>query len=165
MDLSKIALFDVWLYLDDSGSIQYDEKGERLIELKKVAGQVAFVAGLLDSDGVNIRFMNSVSSLSLNPSTLLSFLTHNSNPIQRIEGNNIASVQAVNDLIRQVKFTGMTPLGTALEEKILKPQVLKPAKHGSLRKPVLACCITDGEPVSPCSYYSMNHKTNSCILE
>ena len=40
----------------------------------------------------------------------------------------------------------MTPLGTSLQKKVLEPLVLSPAKHGSLRKPVLIVIITDGAP-------------------
>ena len=46
----------------------------------------------------------------------------------------------------QAKFGGLTPLGTMLDRKILRPFVFGPAQSGSLRKPVLVITITDGEP-------------------
>lgn len=42
----------------------------------------------------------------------------------------------------------MTPLGSALRDRILKPLVLKPAQANSLKKPVYVIVITDGEPNS-----------------
>lgn len=52
---------------------------------------------LFDQDGIQVRFMNS-----------------------RVDGNNINSEQAAMQLINQVKFSGLTPLGTALKQKILE---------------------------------------------
>lgn len=40
----------------------------------------------------------------------------------------------------------MTPLGSALQDKVLKPLILKPAQSNSLKKPVYVIVITDGEP-------------------
>lgn len=48
--------------------------------------------------------------------------------------------------LAQAKFGGLTPLGTMLDRKILRPFVLGPAKSNALRKPVLVITITDGEP-------------------
>ncbi|RSH79626.1 uncharacterized protein EHS24_009278 [Apiotrichum porosum] len=46
-----------------------------------------------------------------------------------------------------------------LEKKVLKPLVLDPAKHGTLRKPVLVIAITDGEP-----YGESRDKTAEAII-
>lgn len=71
----------------------------------------------------------------------------------RVEGNNIASEAAALALMQQVKFSGLTPLGTALQQKILEPLVLGPARAGRLQKPVLVIAVTDGVPVRcPPSY-------------
>lgn len=80
---------------------------------------------LFDQDGIQVRFMNS-----------------------RVEGNGINSEAAAMQLINQVKFSGLTPLGTALDQKILQPLVLGPARAGRLTKPVLIIAVTDGVPVS-----------------
>lgn len=53
-------------------------------------------ASAFDQDGIQVRFFN-----------------------QRIEGNNINSETAVNQLMQQAKFSGLTPLGTAMQQKIL----------------------------------------------
>lgn len=78
-DLVKLALFDIALLVDDSGSMVFEENGERVGELKLIlqkasrplsvrqrspcsllhAGQVAFACSLFDQDGISCRFLNS----------------------------------------------------------------------------------------------------------
>ncbi|EIW73372.1 hypothetical protein TREMEDRAFT_56189 [Tremella mesenterica DSM 1558] len=122
-DLVKIALFDVILYIDDSGSMAFEENGERIDDLKLVMSRVAFACSLFDQDGIQVRFMNS-----------------------RVDGNNVSSEAAAMQLLQQVKFSGLTPLGTSMWHKILQPLVVQPARGGQLQKPVLVITITDGSP-------------------
>lgn len=49
-----------------------------------------------------------------------------------IEGNGIRDSQGAMDLIGRVRFSGLTPLGTAMEQKIINPLVVRPAKAGRL---------------------------------
>ena len=42
----------------------------------------------------------------------------------------------------------MTPLGTQMHNRILKPMVEVPITNRTLQKPVLVITITDGEPTS-----------------
>lgn len=49
-----------------------------------------------------------------------------------IEGNGIRDSAGAMDLISQVRFSGLTPLGTAMEQKILNPLVVRPAKASRL---------------------------------
>ncbi|SGY20220.1 BQ5605_C017g08535 [Microbotryum silenes-dioicae] len=123
MDLVRLALFDVILYTDDSGSMSFEENGSRIEDLKMIVSKVASAASLFDQDGIQVRFMNSP-----------------------VEGNNINSEAAASALVTQVKFSGLTPLGTAMHCKILEPLVLQPARQGRLQKPVLIITITDGQP-------------------
>lgn len=88
-----------------------------------ILSRVAYAAALFDQDGISVRFLNN-----------------------RIEGNNITSEQAALQLVEQVKFSGLTPLGTSLDKKILQPLVLGPARAGQLQKPVVVVTITDGTP-------------------
>lgn len=119
----KLALFDIILYIDDSGSMSFEEDGERITDLKVILSRVAFAASLFDDDGVQIRFMNSLK-----------------------QGNGIRNEQQINDLVSDIPFQGTTPMGRELSNKILQPLVLGPARSGQLRKPVLIITITDGEP-------------------
>ena len=38
-----------------------------------------------------------------------------------VEGNGVTSPQACQQLVQQVNFNGMTPLGTALDAKVIPP--------------------------------------------
>ncbi|KAI9678624.1 MAG: hypothetical protein M1817_005681 [Caeruleum heppii] len=122
-DIVKLALYDIILYIDDSGSMSFEENGKRIKDLKLILSQVAYAASLFDQDGIQVRFMNSDQ-----------------------QGNSIRTEAEVEHLVSQVRFQGLTPLGTGLRSKVLEPLVLRPARAGQLRKPVLVITITDGEP-------------------
>lgn len=59
-DLCKLALFDTILYLDDSGSMAFEEGGSRIDDLKLVVSRVSQAAALFDQDGIQVRFMKLV---------------------------------------------------------------------------------------------------------
>ena len=61
-DIVKLALYDVILYIDDSGSMAFEENGERIDDLKLILNRVAFATALFDDDGIQVRFMNSKST-------------------------------------------------------------------------------------------------------
>ncbi|ODN95748.1 hypothetical protein L198_04366 [Cryptococcus wingfieldii CBS 7118] len=122
-EIVKLALFDVIIYVDDSGSMAYEDGGERIEDLKLILSRVTYVTSLFDSDGIQIRMMNS-----------------------QVEGNHINSEQEALRLVSRIQFSGLTPLGTSLWQKILQPLVVGPAHQGRLNKPVLVLCITDGSP-------------------
>lgn len=58
-DLASLALYDIVLFADDSGSMIFEEGGERVQDLKLIVSKVAEVATLFDDDGILVRFMNS----------------------------------------------------------------------------------------------------------
>ncbi|KAF7712619.1 Transcription factor RfeF [Penicillium ucsense] len=122
-DLMKLALFDTVLYVDDSGSIEFEEKGLRKEQLRQILGIVATVASNFDRDGIEVRFMNSSE-----------------------EGHGIKNPDDVERLVSRVRFSGLTPLGTSLRQKVVDPLVIGPARSGRLQKPVLIITITDGQP-------------------
>ncbi|KAK9804310.1 hypothetical protein WJX72_006229 [[Myrmecia] bisecta] len=123
-DLATLALYDIVIFADDSGSMVFEENGERIDDLKLILGKVSEVATLFDDDGILVRFMNS--------------------PVQ---GNGIRDSIAAGQLIQQVQFTGLTPLGTKLHEKVLQPFLYTGVQQRDLQKPILVIAITDGEPV------------------
>lgn len=123
VDFVKLALFDIVIYIDDSGSMAFEENGERIKDLKVILEKVAFAATLFDQDGISLRFMNNEFSQ-----------------------NNIRTPQQIEQVIAQVQFRGLTPMGTSLKSKVLEPLVLTPARSGQLQKPVLVIAITDGQP-------------------
>ncbi|KAI9803175.1 MAG: hypothetical protein M1825_001966 [Sarcosagium campestre] len=122
-DVVKLALFDIILYIDDSGSMLFEEDGERIKDLKLILSRVAFATSLFDTDGVAVRFMNS--------------------PLTE---DHLRTEEQVESLVSRVQFSGLTPMGTSLRNKVLEPLVVAPARAGQLRKPVLVITITDGQP-------------------
>ena len=64
----------------------------------------------------------------------------------QIQGNNIRTPTDVQTLIQQVRFSGLTPLGTSLDAKIIQPLLIGPARSNQLPKPLLIIAVTDGEP-------------------
>jgi len=87
IDLTKIALFDVVVLIDDSGSMAFEQNGERIDDLKMILGKVAAATALFDSDGIQVRFLNS-----------------------NLQGNNITTEQAAVQLVQQVQFSGEQPM-------------------------------------------------------
>ena len=59
IDLASLALYDIVMFADDSGSMAFEENGERIDDLKLIASKVAEVATMFDDDGILMRFMNS----------------------------------------------------------------------------------------------------------
>lgn len=124
-DVVKLALYDIWLYIDDSGSMQFEEGGERIKDLRLILERVAFAATLFDADGINVRFMN--TNLPDNLS------------------NHVAQESQIENLMRGVQFKGLTPMGTSLKKKVIEP-LIQQARSGQFRKPVLVITVTDGQP-------------------
>ena len=123
MDVIKLSLYDVILYIDDSGSIEFEEGGVRKDQLRSIITTVATAASTFDQDGISVRFMNSLEV-----------------------GDGIRTADDVGRLVSRVRFQGLTPLGTSLKNKVLDPLVVGPARSGRLQKPVLIITITDGQP-------------------
>jgi len=105
--------------------MQFEEKGERIRDLRVILERVAYAAALFDDDGINIRFMNSQPPPNY--------------------CNGVRSEQQIDQLMSQVQFKGLTPMGTELKKKILNT-ILDQARANQLRKPVLVVTITDGQP-------------------
>jgi hypothetical protein len=122
-DLATLVLYDIVIFADDSGSMVFEEGGERINDLKLILGRVAEVATLFDDDGIIIRFMNC-----------------------NVEGNGIRDTVSAANLVQQVQFNGLTPLGTQLDAKVIRPFVAQGVQAQNLQKPILVIVITDGEP-------------------
>ncbi|KAI4223535.1 MAG: hypothetical protein L6R36_005355 [Xanthoria steineri] len=134
-DLVKLALYDIILYIgsDNSGSMTY-EHGKRIDDLRKIMKMVVNISMLFDEDGISIRFMNGWSS---NPAM-------DGVDMRRLD--NIKDEQMIQHIVDRIQYTGLTPLGTELRNKVIDPMVLGPARSGQLKKPVLVITITDGSP-------------------
>lgn len=128
-DIVRLALYDVIIYIDDSGSMSFEENGERIKDLELILQRVSFAATLFDEDGIEMRFMNDEDI-----------------PVQQLGG--IRSDQQIQQLMRGKRFKGLTPFGTKLKEKVLDPLVVSKMRSGQMQKPVLIIGITDGQPAN-----------------
>lgn len=132
-DIVKLALYDIVLYIDDSGSMQFEENGSRIEDLKVILERVSFAATLFDTDGISVRFMN----------TDLGHLRgQNGQPLQ----DGVANEAHVASIMQGVQFKGLTPMGTSLRKKVIEEIVFARAQAGQLRKPILIITVTDGQP-------------------
>jgi hypothetical protein len=127
LELCKIALTDVVIYCDDSGSMKFEDGGDRWYkDLKTIIELSAQICTMFDTDGISLRFMN--------------------NPESR---DNIRNPQEVSTVINSMEPNGVTPMGQELERKIVQPyfQLLQ-QQRGNLTsmKPLLVLIITDGVP-------------------
>ncbi|KAG9839543.1 hypothetical protein KCU68_g9468, partial [Aureobasidium melanogenum] len=125
-DIVKLALYDVVLYIDDSGSMKFEENGERIKDLQLILERVATAATLFDDDGISVRFMND-------------------NPPQHMV-EHIKTEQQISQLVSGHKFSGLTPMGTELRKKVIDGIVVPAIRSRQMRKPVLVITITDGQP-------------------
>lgn len=132
-DIVKLALYDIVLYIDDSGSMQFEEEGSRIKDLRLILERVSFAATLFDADGISLRFMNT---------DLSGVRDQQGRPLQ----DGVASEAQIEQIMRGVQFKGLTPMGTSLRKKVIDEIVLQKAASGQLRKPVLVIAITDGQP-------------------
>ena len=57
-DLATLALYDIVIFADDSGSMIFEEGGERINDLKLILGRVAEVATLFDEDGEQLSLVS-----------------------------------------------------------------------------------------------------------
>ncbi|KAH9249137.1 hypothetical protein BASA81_013161 [Batrachochytrium salamandrivorans] len=122
-DLVSLALYDVVFYIDDSGSMAFEEDGDRINDLELILVKCAAVTSLFDNDGIQLYFMNS-----------------------QLVVHGVSTAEHVKEALSKVRFSGMTPLGTQFKTKVLEPLVVAPARNGTLTKPVLTVIVTDGEP-------------------
>jgi len=133
IDLVRLGLYDIILYIDNSGSMEFEEDGRRITELNDVLRRVAYASTFFDEDGITVRFMNG-------------------NPGQ--DGmDNVRNADEVQRLVSGIQFRGLTPFGEMLERKVFIPLVmprLQRLASGQMRpgqvKPILVICLTDGAP-------------------
>lgn len=119
---------------DNSGSMVFEERGERIKDLKIIIDRVISTAMIFDDDGISIRFMN---DLAPDPSM---------GNLDMRQLDRVQSEQMAEYITNNVKYAGLTPLGTELRRKVIEPLVLAPARNRQLQKPVLIITITDGQP-------------------
>ncbi|KAK5113765.1 hypothetical protein LTR85_010782 [Meristemomyces frigidus] len=126
-DIVRLALYDVVVFIDDSGSMSFEEGGERIKDLQLIMQRVAFAATLFDDDGIDVRFMNDDQI-----------------PLNMLSG--IRNEQQVEQLLANKRYKGLTPFGTELRKKVIDGMLIPSLRSGQMQKPLLIISITDGQP-------------------
>ena len=126
-DLAAMGLYDIVMFADDSGSMNFDEQWtpstEKIDDLKLIFSRIVEFAILLDDDGISIRFFNNNGVF-----------------------DNVVSEQQAIKVVDNVSCNGGTPIGKNIVTKVFQPYVYSKAQSNQLSKPVLVYIITDGEP-------------------
>lgn len=129
IDLCVLGLFDSLMYCDDSGSMIYEDDGDRWnSDLPTIIEKSAEITTIFDVDGISVRFFNSNQ-----------------------KKDNIVDPQGVTELIKTINPSGMTPMGTNLRKRVIDPYlelVRMQINGGQLLdiKPLYVLIITDGAP-------------------
>ncbi|KAF2464376.1 uncharacterized protein BDR25DRAFT_156335, partial [Lindgomyces ingoldianus] len=134
-DLSLMALYDIAVLIDDSGTMQSREEGKRIPALKKGLKVIAEMYSKLAyaDDGITPRGILAAR-----------FLNHNRLRDDAARADNLTAV-ALEELLQGHEFSGTTEIGTQLKKRILKPLVYEKLSNEGMRRPLLIMVITDGK--------------------
>ncbi|KAH8587492.1 hypothetical protein B0O99DRAFT_396359 [Bisporella sp. PMI_857] len=124
-DLTRLSLYQLVIFCDDSSSMKVDDRKTAQIELVK---RIARITTRLVPDGEGVR---------------LQFINHEAD-------HAILDTVEAGDLVASVEPSGYTEIGIKLQEKILEPLVYqKIESNDGLKRPLLISVITDGCPSGP----------------
>jgi len=124
-DLAPLALYDVAIFIDDSGSMT---RGTRIDDMEALVTRITEVVTQFDDDGISVRFINA-------------------DPIPAFDG--LRSAADVNRVLSSISYEYDTQIGTELNKQLIQPFVVSRIKNRQLSKPVVIYVITDGEPSEP----------------
>eukprot|EP00834_Sanchytrium_tribonematis_P006467 NODE_479_length_6970_cov_0.750982.p1 type:complete len:562 gc:universal NODE_479_length_6970_cov_0.750982:4869-3184(-) len=123
--LARLALYDIYMVVDDSGSIFNPHFSERKEEVREFSSMLIDIVSKFDTDGLDFYFLN-----------------------KRCNAENSEYKFQNSGEFRQVfdQLTGRncyTPTGSTLSDRVIKPLFRNIDKFS---KPVLVYLLTDGEP-------------------
>jgi hypothetical protein len=125
-DIAVLGLYNIILYLDDSGSMSTEESHERMTRwnlLKEVTKTISFWGSLMDVDGICVRFFNN-----------------------DLEGNCITTPNDVSTILNQVSPNASTPMGANMKNKVFNKMIHPFLMNQQIDRPVLIATVTDGIP-------------------
>lgn len=124
---AAMGLYDIVFFIDDSGSMatkeSTDDGMDRMQTARQIVSRIAFLATLMDADGVIARAFNDPS-----------------------EGNGLSSVAQVDAYFNALMPSGGTPAGSRMRERIINTIVKPLLDRNELQRPILVFIVTDGEP-------------------
>jgi hypothetical protein len=157
----QLALYDVVLFIDDSGSML---EGSKWRDLQAIAQQIVEMTTQFDTDGIqviygfilfhrNIILRDFFASL-LRPSWSV-FPSHQLRFGQvefmnsSVRADNVSSSADLEQIFSHVRPMGFTPLASALESKVLEPyyEMLRSTPTANVKPMVIYIC-TDGAPTT-----------------
>ena len=127
--LTQLSLYHPVIYCDDSTSMTLEHRYQYQIELVTRIARIATKIVPDDMAGVDLRFINNDFESTL-------------------------SAREILQVMRGIKTSPGTNIGTNLREKILNPlvyEIINQPKTNTnpipFKRPLLVCIITDGEPI------------------
>ncbi|KAL0631448.1 hypothetical protein Q9L58_009693 [Maublancomyces gigas] len=118
LQLSLLILYDMVMLIDDSSSMVSEQGGQRIETLKETMEEITTVYQLANKDGIKaVEFINATAGL-------------------RGVGK-----EDWKKCFEDIKYDGVTPIGTSLKRKILDKFVW----NAPMTKPLVVIIITDGE--------------------
>lgn len=123
----------------------FEEAGERIKDLKLILQRVAFAATLFDEDGYACKLLFiPIRRADKEFSIEIRFMNDESTPLSML--NDVRTGQQVEQVMANRRYSGITPFGTKLREKVIDGIVLPKLRQPQPRKPILVIGITDGQP-------------------
>lgn len=122
-DLLQLSLYDVVVFIDDSGSML---EGSKWRDLQAIVQQIVEITTQFDTDGIQMEFMNS-----------------------DVRADNVTSASALQQIFARVRPMGFTPLASSLERKVLEPyyEMLRSTPAANVKPMVIYIC-SDGAPTT-----------------
>ena len=121
----------------------FEEAGERIKDLKLILQRVAFAATLFDEDGYACKLLFiPIRRADKEYSIEIRFMNDESTPLSML--NDVRTGQQVEQVMANRRYSGITPFGTKLRERVIDGIVLPKLRQP--RKPILVIGITDGQP-------------------
>jgi hypothetical protein len=146
MSSSQLSLYDVVLFIDDSGSML---EGSKWRDLQAIAQQIVEMTTQFDTDGIQVRclrcFVPAPSFVSLSQCRCPQVEFMNST----VRADNVSSSADLEQIFSRVRPMGFTPLASALESKVLEPyyEMLRSTPAANVKPMVIYIC-TDGAPTT-----------------
>eukprot|EP00834_Sanchytrium_tribonematis_P007418 NODE_666_length_4904_cov_0.563580.p2 type:complete len:570 gc:universal NODE_666_length_4904_cov_0.563580:581-2290(+) len=122
--LARLALYDIHMVADDSGSIFDSRFPERVRELKEYSTMLINIVSLFDSNGLDFYFLNNFCDAQNGK-----YKFRNSDEFIRV--------------FNGINRGGCTPTGSTLSDRVIKPLF---RNMNQFNKPVLVYLLTDGVP-------------------
>jgi hypothetical protein len=122
-NMVNLTLYDVILLVDDNASMNFydDTNNMHFFDIVKENIKIIYhLYNIMDSDGINIRFLNSTET-----------------------GDGVNTIDELNDILKCVYSTGITSIENGLEKKIFNDILLHSLHTNEISRPIMIIILTD----------------------